>query len=199
MPGFDGSSRPFIRALQQADTVTQSAVRKVRLVTHAFSVTNGLQRINVMPNRTGINSFQYILVPGEGYPIAKQEYQFDLSPQSFCNEIMASRTFLSKQEADYLLEQGLCKRVTPKDVLVLTEQGPLDNSFRFSDECARHKVLDMVGDFSLTDCDWVGTFESWRGGHSLNAECVKQLMDNTLLLDESFISKRQEIVLDRAA
>jgi UDP-3-O-acyl-N-acetylglucosamine deacetylase len=194
MPGFDGSSRPFVLALKQAGIQTQSVMRKVRLVTRAFHVGNESQLINIMPNRSGLNSYQYTLVPGEGYTIDTQEFHFDLSPQSFCGEIMSSRTFLSKQEADYLLEQGLCKRVTPKDVLVLAENGPLDNHFRFSNECARHKILDMIGDFSLIDCDWIGTFESYRGGHSLNAECVKQLQENTLLLDESFLSKRPNLV-----
>ncbi|MDR1964269.1 MAG: UDP-3-O-acyl-N-acetylglucosamine deacetylase [Planctomycetaceae bacterium] len=199
MPGFDGSSRPFIFVLKQAEILTQPTLRKIRVVTRSFRVGNESQRINVLPNRSGFNSYQYTLVPGEGYAIDKQDYQFDLAPQSFCDEIMSCRTFLSKREANYLLEKGLCQRVTPKDVLVLTEHGPLDNTFRFSNECARHKILDMVGDFSLVDCDWVGTFESWRGGHSLNAECVKQLLENTMLLDESFISKRIDQVLNRAA
>jgi UDP-3-O-acyl N-acetylglucosamine deacetylase len=199
MPGFDGSSQPFILVLKQAKILTQPMIRKIRIVTHSFRVGNELQRINVMPNRNGLNSYQYTLVPGEGYAINAQDYQFDLTPQSFCDEIMSCRTFLSKREADYLLEKGLCQRVTPKDVLVLAEHGPLDNTFRFSDECARHKILDMVGDFSLIDCDWIGTFESWRGGHSLNAECVKQLLENTMLLDESFILKRIDMALDRAA
>ncbi|MDR2754201.1 MAG: UDP-3-O-acyl-N-acetylglucosamine deacetylase [Planctomycetaceae bacterium] len=199
MPGFDGSSQPFILVLKQAGILTQSTIRKIRIVTRAFHVGNESQRINVMPNRYGLNSYQYTLIPGEGYAIEQQDYQFNLLPQLFCDEIMSCRTFLSKREADYLLEQGLCQRVTPKDVLVLTEYGPLDNTFRFSNECARHKILDMVGDFSLADCDWVGSFESWRGGHSLNAECVKQLLENTILLDESFLSKRKDLTLNRAA
>ncbi|MDR2114956.1 MAG: UDP-3-O-acyl-N-acetylglucosamine deacetylase [Planctomycetaceae bacterium] len=199
MPGFDGSSQPFILVLKQAGIQTQSTIRKIRIVTRSFRVGNESQQINVMPNRYGSNSYQYTLVPCEGYAIEQQDYQFDLAFQAFYDEIMPCRTFLSKREADYLLEQGLCRRVTPKDVLVLAEGGPLDNTFRFPNECARHKILDMVGDFSLVDCDWVGTFESWRGGHSLNAECVKQLLENTILLDESFFSKRMELVLDRAA
>ncbi|MDR2439014.1 MAG: UDP-3-O-acyl-N-acetylglucosamine deacetylase [Planctomycetaceae bacterium] len=199
MPGFDGSSQPFILVLKQAGIQTQPTIRKIRIVTRSFRVGNESQRINVMPNRYGLNSYQYTLVPGEGYTIEPQDYQFDLGTQSFCDEIMSCRTFLSKREADYLLDKGLCLRVTPKDVLVLTEHGPLDNTFRFSNECARHKILDMVGDFSLVNCDWVGTFESWRGGHSLNAECVKQLLENTILLDESFLAKRTDLTLNRAA
>lgn len=194
MPGFDGSSLPFFLALQPAGSVRQPAVRTVRLVTRAFRVGNDSQWINVMPNRNGVNSLHYTLVAGEGYPIPDQEFRFELSTEAFQREIVSSRTFLSKAEADYLIEKGLCCRVTPRDVIVLTENGPLENEFRFEDECARHKILDMVGDFSLCDCDWIGTFESYRGGHALNAECVKQLLENSLLLDESFIPQDSELM-----
>jgi UDP-3-O-acyl-N-acetylglucosamine deacetylase len=93
-----------------------------------------------------------------------------------------TRTFIAKKEADALLAQGLCQRVTPQNVLLLSESGPVDNSFRYENECARHKTLDMVGDFALLGCDLVGTFESFRGGHSLNADCVQMLIEKTMLL-----------------
>jgi UDP-3-O-acyl-N-acetylglucosamine deacetylase len=111
-----------------------------------------------------------------------QRCEFEHSPENFCEELAQTRTFITKREADALLAQGLCQRVTPKDVLVLTKEGPIENSFLCDDECARHKTLDMVGDFALLGCDLVGTFESFRGSHSLNAECVRQLLDKTMLL-----------------
>ncbi|MDR0869258.1 MAG: UDP-3-O-acyl-N-acetylglucosamine deacetylase [Planctomycetaceae bacterium] len=197
MPGFDGSSRPFIQVLAQIGTAMQPAVRHIRLVTQAFQVDNGQQRITVSPSKTGRNLYRYSLIPGSGYSIEPQEYTFDLTPEGFSSGIAACRTFLSKGEADYLLEKGLCQRVTPKDVIVLGEHGPIENEFRFNDECARHKILDMVGDFSLCNCDWVGEFSSSRGGHSINAECVRQLLDKTMLLDETFLSRRSNLMLQR--
>lgn len=195
MPGFDGSSMPFFAALEQVPIIKQPAIRLMRLVTRSFRVGNEEHWINVMPNRIGNNRFQFSLVPDANYPIEEQQFSFDLSSDSFREEIAATRTFLSKQEADYLLSQGLCRRVTPQHVLVLTEDGPLENEYRIENECARHKVLDMVGDFSLCNCDWIGTVESHRGGHALNAECVKRLLENTLLLDESFLPKQSDIML----
>ncbi|MGL4594989.1 MAG: UDP-3-O-acyl-N-acetylglucosamine deacetylase [Thermoguttaceae bacterium] len=197
MPGLDGSSRTYYLALEQAGIVSQSAIREVRLVTRSFRVGSAEQWIHVMPNRLGINSFRYNLVPDAGYPLEPQQFCFDLSQESFEKNVMASRTFVTEDEALYLLKCGLCQRVTPHDVLVLTNDGPLDNTFIFPDECARHKVLDMIGDFSLVDCDWVGLFESYRGGHALNAECVKQLLENSMLLDESFLSDWSEVLKNK--
>jgi len=79
--------------------------------------------------------------------------------------------------------------------------GPIENSFRYDNECARHKTLDMIGDFALLGYDVIGTFESFRGSHSLNAECVRQLLDKTMLLDaDSFaLQNEQEQKLFRDA
>ena len=194
MPGFDGSSYMFFRALETVHVVEQDAVRSVRLITRSLRVGSADHWISVLPNRNGKSVFQYTLIADVGYPLENQHFEFEFSPESFRHEIMPCRTFITKREADYLLSQGLCGRVSARDVLVLDEGGPIDNSFRFRNECARHKILDMIGDFSLTSCDWVGTFESYRGGHSLNAECVRQLLANSLLIDEAVLPDHLELV-----
>jgi UDP-3-O-acyl N-acetylglucosamine deacetylase len=194
MPGFDGSGQRFFVALNSAGVVAQAAIRKVRLVARSLRVGSNDNWISVTPSRIGSSIYRFILVPSADYPQGTQDFSFKLSTESFRDEIMDARTFLSKVEADCLLSAGLCQRVTPRDVLVLTPEGPIENNYRYDNECARHKVLDMVGDFSLTDCDWVGSFESYRGSHSLNAECVRQLLENTILLDESFVPKNSDLM-----
>jgi len=194
MPGFDGSSNVFFRALEVGNIVEQTAVRAVRLITRSLRVGSADHWISVLPSRNGKNVFRYTLVADAGYPLEDQDYTFEFSTESFRHEIMPCRTFITKREADYLLSQGLCERVSARDVLVLDKDGPIDNSFRFQNECARHKILDMIGDFSLTSCDWIGTFESYRGGHALNAECVRQLLANSLLIDEAVLPDPNELI-----
>ena len=183
MPGFDGSSQMFVNALNDAGIVAQLARRPIRVVTRAFYLGNDNAYIVATTNRKGNCEFQYSLIPEEGYPIQSQRCRFELTPENFRNELADTRTFIAKYEADALLAQGLAQRVTPQHVLVLTESGPLETKFRCENECARHKILDMAGDFALLGCDVVGTFESTRGGHALNAECVRQLLNKTLLLE----------------
>jgi len=89
------------------------------------------------------------------------------------------RTFLTKAEADGLLSQGLCQRVTYQNVLVFDENGPIGKTLHFPNECARHKILDMLGDFALSPFDWVGEFDAHCSGHQLNADCVKYLISNS--------------------
>jgi UDP-3-O-[3-hydroxymyristoyl] N-acetylglucosamine deacetylase len=39
---------------------------------------------------------------------------------------------------------------------------------RYSDECARHKMLDVIGDLALAGLPMLGAYRSVRGGHKLN-------------------------------
>jgi len=189
MPGFDGSSQVFVTALNKAGIAAQAAKRPVRIVTRAFHVGSDWSYMVVTTNRRGVCELQYTLVPEAKYPIQMQQCQTELSPENFCEELAMTRTFIAKDEANALLAQGLCQRVTPQNVLILTGDGPQENRFLYENECARHKTLDMVGDFALLGCDLVGTFESFRGGHSLNAECVRQLLDRTMLLNTKGVPK----------
>ena len=47
---------------------------------------------------------------------------------------------------------------------------------RFADECARHKVLDAVGDLALAGLPLLGAYRSVRGGHKLNHAVFTVLM-----------------------
>jgi len=198
MPGFDGSSQVFVDSLIKAEIIAQHVKRPVRIVTRAFRIGNDQSFMVVTTNRRGKCEFQYTLVPEEQYPLPLQQCRFEFSPEPFQSELALTRTFIAKYEADALLAQGLCKRVTPQNVLVLTESGPLENTFRYDNECARHKTLDMVGDFALLGYDIVGTFESVRGGHALNAECVRQLLDRTMLLDQEQFNQEKDFFREAA-
>jgi len=78
--------------------------------------------------------------------------------------------------------------VSPKNVLVFDDdKKPIDNKPLYSDECARHKVLDMLGDFSLGNCDWVGEFVAYRSGHHLNVDCVRELLKKTVFLESDIV------------
>jgi len=65
--------------------------------------------------------------------------------------------------------------VTNQDLLVIGKDGPIDNRYKFKNECARHKTLDLIGDLALVGAELVGRFISFRGGHNLNGRMAKQL------------------------
>ena len=105
---------------------------------------------------------------------------------TYIEEIAPARTYLLKEEADWMREQGLGLRVTHKDLLVFADpDGVIDNELRFEEECVRHKVLDMIGDLALSGFDLIGNFVAYRSGHRLNAMLVKAIMTEGKVIDAS--------------
>jgi UDP-3-O-acyl-N-acetylglucosamine deacetylase len=82
---------------------------------------------------------------------------------------------VTAEQVTLLQSKGVGRHVGPSDLLVFGSDGLIGNSLRFSNECARHKTLDLIGDLALTGVDLVGRFVSHRGGHRLNGELAKLL------------------------
>ena len=175
MPGCDGSSLPFVEALLGAGIVEQSAERACLVVRQSIRLGNDESWIEVTPHATGTARFGYDLDYGDG-PIGRQSLEVDLTPEMFVSELAPSRTFVREEEAEALRSQGLGRRATYRDLLVFGPDGPLENQLRFSDECVRHKILDMVGDIALAQCDVIGRFRAYRSGHRLNAALLSELL-----------------------
>ncbi len=177
MPGFDGSSLPFVQMLQQAGVVRQTQVRSRFVINQVYQVGDGDSWVRAEPNPQGTCELIYRLNYPDEPAIGEQVFSARLDAVDFTREIAPARTFVTRAEAESLRHQGLGRRVNYNDILVFAEQGPINNHLRFQDECARHKLLDMVGDFALAGCDLVGKFTAFRSGHRLNGELVRQIMN----------------------
>jgi UDP-3-O-acyl N-acetylglucosamine deacetylase len=176
MPGCDGSSQPFVEALDRAGVVVQNAPRDQLIIREVTRLGDENSWIEARPATAPGLSIRYRLDYGPGNAIGRQTLNVAVTPRTFRHELAACRTFLLKEEADWLVAQGLGSRTTSEDVLIFDEHGPVGNVLRFSDECVRHKVLDVVGDLALSACDVVGQIVAHRSGHRLNAELVRVLM-----------------------
>ena len=61
--------------------------------------------------------------------------------------------------------------------MVFDGDGPIDNTLRYDNECARHKTLDLIGDLALMGFDIVGRVTSFRGGHNLNGLLAERIVN----------------------
>jgi UDP-3-O-[3-hydroxymyristoyl] N-acetylglucosamine deacetylase len=175
MPGCDGSSEAFVHALDAVGTVSQSADRPMRIVDRVIHLGDEKSWVEARPPVTSRQVVKYHLDYGPDSPIEARSRQTVVSPNAFCDELCMARTFLLKEEAEWLRSQGLGNRTKFSDLLVFGPEGPIDNQLRFPDECVRHKLLDMVGDLALAGCDLIGHFVAYRSGHSLNAALVRAI------------------------
>lgn len=176
MPGCDGSSQPFIEALDAVGIVEQEAPRWRYTVNRRVRIGGESSWVEAQPSKQGRFTIQACIDYGTGSPIGLQVFGIEITSCSFRQELATARTFLLEHEAEYLRSLGLGTRVTPKDLLVFNDAGPINNTLRFPDECVRHKLLDAIGDLTLAGCDLIGHFVTYCSGHRLNAELVQTLI-----------------------
>jgi UDP-3-O-[3-hydroxymyristoyl] N-acetylglucosamine deacetylase/3-hydroxyacyl-[acyl-carrier-protein] dehydratase len=119
----------------------------------------------------------YELDYGPHSAIRHQIHRFDLDPEGFIEQIAPSRTFVLEEEAEQLRAAGLGLHLTYGDVLVIGRDGPIENAYRFENECVRHKILDLVGDLMLAGCFVSGKIYARKSGHHLNHELIRRLCE----------------------
>jgi len=176
-PGCDGSSRHFVEALDGVGSIEQNCPRKALVVDRPLCVQEGDAILAVYPDRSGRLTLSYHLDYGRGAIIPAQSCCIGLSPESFRDELAASRTFLLESETTALRAAGIGLRTTPADLLIFGESGVIGNQLRFPDECVRHKILDMVGDLALLGLDLQAFVVAHRSGHNTNSVLVRKLVE----------------------
>lgn len=89
--------------------------------------------------------------------------------EKFREEIAPARSFCSKSELDLLHAKGLILAGGYENGLVYHRERVLTpGGLRFSNEMARHKILDMIGDFSLFPFQVVGHIIAIKPSHAGN-------------------------------
>jgi len=109
--------------------------------------------------------------------IGRQSYVLDLSPERFRREICRARTFGCMNDVARLWSAGFALGASFENSVVFDETRLLNTEgLRYTDECARHKVLDVIGDLALAGLPLLGAYRSVRGGHKLNHAVLTALM-----------------------
>ena len=101
-------------------------------------------------------------------------YVYTHSKETFFSDIASARTYGFTHEIEELKTRGLAKGGSLDKALVVSDEGYL-NEPRFIDELARHKILDFLGDMSISGKEIQGQFVLIRPSHQGNCELLKQL------------------------
>ncbi|MEX0717994.1 MAG: UDP-3-O-acyl-N-acetylglucosamine deacetylase [Planctomycetaceae bacterium] len=181
-PGLDGSAMPYVAALLDAGIVAQDRPRAALVIDKPLEVDSACDGGRILAEPPAEDEFiiEYSLDYGPGSPVPASRYESEITPDTFAAEIASARTFILEAEVAALRAAGYGARTTARDLLVFSPDGTLvDNELRMPDECARHKLLDCIGDFALLGCDLRGRIRAERSGHRLNRELVRRLWDRT--------------------
>ena len=201
-PVMDGSSAPFVRLIESAGVVSQNRLRSFLKITRPLEIVDGSRRIRIEPASTPRITYT---IHYDHPLIQTQTYAYEHSSRAFASDIAGARTFGFLQEVEALWARGLGRGGNLENTVVLSEDGILNESgLRFTDEFVRHKVLDLIGDFSLLGLPFIGHLIAVRSGHALHTRLVKQILDHPecwvlLNVDHSAIQAEASLSLSTSA
>ena len=176
-PIMDGSAAAFVAAIDQAGIVSQSAPRRFIQVLKPVQATIGDSFGELRPHATGFRAEAEI--DFENPVIGRQKYALELSAEGFRREVSRARTFGCMSDVARLWSKGFALGASFENSVVFDEERLLNpEGLRYADECARHKVLDAIGDLALAGLPLLGAYRSIRGGHKLNHAVLTALMSD---------------------
>jgi UDP-3-O-[3-hydroxymyristoyl] N-acetylglucosamine deacetylase len=175
VPIMDGSSAAFVAAIDQAGIRELSAPRRYIQVLKPVQVAIGDSFGELRPHAGGFRV--EVEIDFANPVIGRQNYTLDVAPESFRREVSRARTFGCMADVARLWDMGFALGASFENSVVFDDDRLLNTEgLRYADECARHKVLDAVGDLALAGLPLQGAYRSVRGGHKLNHAVLTALM-----------------------
>ncbi|MCQ2271172.1 MAG: UDP-3-O-acyl-N-acetylglucosamine deacetylase [Bacteroidales bacterium] len=201
VPILDGSASYYIKAICADGLVEQNSERKYLEIKEFREIINEKSGsyIRIFPaDRFSID----LTLDFESKVLGIQKVHWD-EDTDYAAEIGICRTFVFFHEIEFLASQGLVKggdvdnaivivehpvsdeqlenicRIFNKDKVAITDEGYLNNlELHFSDECGRHKLLDMLGDLRLAGGFPKVRIEAFKSGHTINTNAAKAIFES---------------------
>ena len=196
-PIFDGSSKPFI------DEILKCGIKKYNIIKNYITVLKPIEyfddkcKIEVIPH----SEFKITYYANFKYGnIGKQNYSY-CHGDNYISNISEARTFCSVGELINLKKRGLIKggsldsgvifldnNINKNEILdILSEFDINDKSLKnknntlsniklnYTNEPVRHKILDLIGDFTLLGSSLKGHVISYGAGHEANVKIMEKI------------------------
>jgi UDP-3-O-acyl N-acetylglucosamine deacetylase len=179
IPIMDGSALEFCQLIDEAGIEEQEEEWSEIVVDRTYRVdTKDGEWISIEPADTfGV---RYILKYPEPVGTQDHTYIFDGS-ESFREEIAPARTFGFVKDIEKLESMGLVNGGKLSNCILIDEGRIINTDLRFSNELARHKILDIVGDFYLFGRPIRGMVTACMTGHSDNIALLRQMEKGMVL------------------
>ncbi len=182
LPIGDGSARIYQDMIETAGIEPQGADAVVFALKDPVTFFDGESYLAALPSEEFRVSYTL------HYPnVALMHHQFvsfSIDAATYKSEIAPCRTFSLYEELKPLLDKGLIKGGSLENSVVIKDGFVMnDSGLRFSNEMARHKVLDLIGDLSLMGCCLKAHIIGYRTGHKANVQFGKELL-KTLKTEE---------------
>lgn len=183
IPILDGSAAPFVRAILDAGLTTLPETFRPVTLTEPVEIRDGGALLTAEPAHSIDYAYHLDYGPASDIPAATARWLGD--PDEFTASIAPARTFSTLAEANHMRSLGLFARFTPADLPVIGPDGPIDNAWRFPDECARHKLLDLIGDLAMLGRPLIARVRAHKTGHAHTHALVRAVVEQEGNRDEA--------------
>ena len=177
MPIMDGSSAPFIEAIEQAGIRPLAVKRRYIRILKPVRIESGASWSEFTP----YDGMRFEVEIDFDCPlIGRQAWKGDITPSVFKAELSRARTFGFMRDVERMWAAGRGLGSSLENSVVIADDNTVINveGLRYKDEFVRHKALDAVGDLALAGAPFLGCYRSYRGGHKMNANALKALMSD---------------------
>lgn len=173
VPILDGSAIEFCRLIEEAGIEEQAEECREIIIDRRYSVeAKGGESIAIEPAEDF--SVRYILKYPK--PVGEQEYHYRHGgAASFKEEIAPARTFGFLKDIAMLQNMGLANGGRLSNFILIDDEKIVNTQLRFPEELARHKILDILGDFFLLGRPIRGAITARMTGHSDNIALLREL------------------------
>ena len=171
-PIMDGSAKPFVNLILEAEPVEQEAERQYFVLDQPVSVTRGGSSIIALP----CDSLKISCTSADDRGIHTQHLSLTIDPDTYITQVAAARTFTIYEDIEELIKLGKIKGGSLDNAIVIKGDKIISKDpLRFKDEFVRHKILDIIGDLVLLGLPLKAHIIATRPGHAINAELTKAL------------------------
>lgn len=220
-PIIDGSSKYFVEAIEKAGIKNQNAERDYLIITDKIEIYDEKSgsEIIALPD----DDYRLNIMISFKSKVLNNQYATLGSINNFKDEIANCRTFVFLHELEFLLNNNLVKGGDLDNAIVIIDkdisqdeldrladlfqhdhvevkpQGILNNlELHYDNECARHKLLDVIGDLALCGKHIKGRIIASKPGHGPNTLFAKKLKKTIkdLMIGPPVYDPNQEPVMD---
>jgi UDP-3-O-[3-hydroxymyristoyl] N-acetylglucosamine deacetylase/3-hydroxyacyl-[acyl-carrier-protein] dehydratase len=197
-PIMDGSSMPFVEALQSVGLNEQNALRNFFEIPHSVFYQDPERNVEIAA--LPLDDYRVTVMVDYNSPVLGSQHASLTNIEQFTKEIASCRTFCFLHELEMLQKQNLIKGGDLNNAIVVVDrivkeeeldnlaklfnkpkvevkkEGILNNvELRYSNEPARHKLLDVMGDLALVGRPIKAQIMAARPGHAANVAFAKKL------------------------
>lgn len=182
VPILDGSALPYVKAIQGCGLTEQKTDRRYRVVKCHSEYRDAKSDSYVLVDPCD-DLIVDVTIDFKSPMVGRQQASYDATVD-FASQVAPCRTFCFYKEIAWLRLFGLIKGGSLDNALVIDDRKKTfmgGKELFFDNELARHKLLDLLGDFALAGSPIRGRITAYKPGHKTNTQALNHFITESIL------------------